>query len=516
MTDSADTHDYRQARIGELAVRARKALKLPIPILAVATITASIVLFVNAESGGVALLLIGLSACFALMVWRGRGAGLPLMPMIILQHVLVYGLPLIASRDTLAVYSDALMTKAGVEVLFFLLALAAAWRAGMTLLTPGRPVCYALRDFNKGGTRKLGTIGFSLISGALLYQIVERSGMVDTVLSVLPGEFWPVIWAVISAGGVCGSFIVSLLMGGGAFSVGQRLVFWLILTAFCYIASSSFLLSSAILMLITVMVGFFWSSGRIPWIYLFVVFVIFSFLNVGKVVMRERYWGDRGADNIPEFPLTQIPEIYAEWAEASYDCITGDNITKQPTFASSDAVPEQQTLLKRVNNMQNLLFVIDAVETNHVELLHGQTYSIIPMLLIPRFIWPEKPRTHEGQVILNVHFGRQDLMSTETTYIAWGILPEAYGNFGPFLGAVIVGCFLGFVFAWVEQHTVNKLVISVEGFVAFVVFLSLADSFEFVASVLVTSLEQSIIPIVAATAFFARRTVLPPRTAPKA
>ena len=154
MTDSADTHDYRQARIGELAVRARKALKLPIPILAVATITASIVLFVNAESGGVALLLIGLSACFALMVWRGRGAGLPLMPMIILQHVLVYGLPLIASRDTLAVYSDALMTKAGVEVLFFLLALAAAWRAGMTLLTPGRPVCYALRDFNKGGTRK--------------------------------------------------------------------------------------------------------------------------------------------------------------------------------------------------------------------------------------------------------------------------------------------------------------------------------------------------------------------------
>jgi len=67
---------------------------------------------------------------------------------------------------------------------------------------------------------------------------------------------------------------------------------------------------------------------------------------------------------------------------------------------------------------------------------------------------------------------------------------------------------MGFIFAWIEQFTAKKLVISIEGFVAFTVFLSMANSFELVASVLITSIEQSIIPIVAATAPFARRVIV--------
>jgi hypothetical protein len=95
------------------------------------------------------------------------------------------------------------------------------------------------------------------------------------------------------------------------------------------------------------------------------------------------------------------------------------------------------------------------------------------------------------------------------------LLPEAYGNFGPIAGALILGAAMGLFFAWLERYTVDKLVISVEGFVAFTIFLGMANSFELVASVLVTSIEQSIIPIVAATAPFARRVVVarqpPPR-----
>ena len=149
--------------------------------------------------------------------------------------------------------------------------------------------------------------------------------------------------------------------------------------------------------------------------------------------------------------------------------------------------------------------MINAVKAENIPILKGATYTVIPALFIPRILWPDKPRTHEGQVLLNVHFGRQDLISTYSTYVAWGLLPEAYGNFGPFAGAIILGAVLGLGFAWVECATARKLVISLEGFVAFSVFLNLANAFEMVSSVLVTSIFQSLVPIVVACAPFVRR-----------
>jgi hypothetical protein len=176
---------------------------------------------------------------------------------------------------------------------------------------------------------------------------------------------------------------------------------------------------------------------------------------------------------------------------------------------------KHQTLLDRVDNLQNLLFVIDAEETNHISPLEGQTYSIIPPLLIPRIIWPNKPRTHEGQILLNVHFGRQDFASTFTTYIAWGLLPEAYGNFGPYLGSIAIGCFLGAFFAWIENFTSRKLVVSLEGFLSLSATVSLMNSFEMVASVLVTSTFQSMMIIFGACLPFVRRSRNATRTPPE-
>ena len=92
------------------------------------------------------------------------------------------------------------------------------------------------------------------------------------------------------------------------------------------------------------------------------------------------------------------------------------------------------------------------------------------------------------------------------TYIAWGLLPEAYGNFGPILGALSMGGFLGFAFAWIENLTARKLVVSMEGFLSLSLLLNLMNSFEMVASVLVTSTFQSFIVIVATSAPFVHRT----------
>jgi hypothetical protein len=290
--------------------------------------------------------------------------------------------------------------------------------------------------------------------------------------------------------------------------VGRNL-YWLMLALNCYIAASSFLLSAACTFVMSVVIGLFWSSGRIPWKLLIVLGALFSFLNIGKDAMRDRYWRINGQTNIPDFALSEMPGHYLEWFQASTDAITGSGVVAkkwESEMGEAAAAKENQTLLSRVNNLQNLLYVIDAETVQHIEPLHGGTYSVIPLLLVPRILLNNKPRSHEGQIMLNVHFQRQDLNSTYDTYIAWGLLPEAYGNFGPLTGAVVLGVTMGLLFAFLEKWTAKKLVVSMEGFIGFTIFLGIANSYEMVASVLVTSIFQALVPVAAAMLPFSRRT----------
>jgi len=306
---------------------------------------------------------------------------------------------------------------------------------------------------------------------------------------------------------MCGFFLTAMMIGSGALPPVRTTVFWLLLALNCFIMASGFLLSSATTVVGSVFIGLLWSRGRIPWRFLLVVVTALAFLNLGKFTMRDRYWRTDDEEIVAApVSLSAMPQAYAEWAEASLDVVLGNPVetTGSGRFGRTETA-EGQSLLKRVNNLQNLLFVMNAVQVQKLAPLHGQTYSLIPPLLVPRLLWPEKPRSHEGQVLLNVHFGRQDLTSTFSTYVAWGLLAEAYGNFGPYLGSLVLGAALGLLCAWIENLTARKLVLSLEGFLCFTLFIAIANSYEMVASVLVTSIEQTFIPIVLACAPFVQR-----------
>jgi hypothetical protein len=59
----------------------------------------------------------------------------------------------------------------------------------------------------------------------------------------------------------------------------------------------------------------------------------------------------------------------------------------------------------------------------------------------------------------------------------------------------------------VENQTARKLVVSMEGFLSLSLLMSLMNSFEMVASVLVTSAFQSFVIVIAASAPFVHRQV---------
>ena len=456
----------------------------------------------NSWGGALSFAFIGLGCFIALAVWRRGGIGLPLLPMFVAQHLIAYGLPLIVGNEVIGEYPSEYVTRAGVELWVFLCCLAGSWRLGMLISSPSPPICFALHALSQKGLEGMSRVGFYLIIAATGFILLQSMGLADFVYTLLPVGSSSIVTALVGAVSICGFFLASITMSKSETPLWRKVVFALLLIANTMISAISLLLSGAAVVTGSVVIGLFWGSGRIPWVYISIMVLTLAFLNLGKSPMRERYWGADG--ELRDTPsLAEMPARYSEWTQASIDAMIppvdeGQSWSK-PTVKSSNSLSD------RVNNLGNLLFIIDAMAEQRIPPLYGETYALIPPLLVPRILWPDKPRTHEGQVLLAVHFGRQELASTFITYIAWGLLPEAYGNFGPYFGSIILGSFLGILFAWIENVTARKAILSIEGFVGFAFFLSMTTSFEMVSSTLVTSQFQAMVPIVAACAPFARR-----------
>ncbi|MEO6876121.1 MAG: hypothetical protein ABI222_14985 [Opitutaceae bacterium] len=496
----------RYARIGDLTGSVQRVLQRMFLPLAIVLLVISGGLLATHNPGTMAFVQIAIGTIVLLALWRANGIGLPLIPLIALQNLIIYGLPIVIGHEVIYLYPESFVTQAGFEVLLFSGGLAVSWRISMGLMQPASPLSYALRGLKQDGTVRLTRLGFTLITLSSLYLLCQSLGLLDAILNLLPAGSTSLVAPLVSATATCGFFLVSMFIGTGHISPLGRIIFWSLLMVSCLISASGFLLSATTTLVASVLIGLFWGSGRLPWKYLTVVLLVLGFLNLGKFTMRERYWGESGELEIA-ITLGQMPRYYAEWAEASYAALLpADQESLSSRFR--DPAPKGQSLLERVNNLQNLLFVIDAVEVGHIAPLHGATYSLIPPLFVPRIFWPDKPRTHEGQILLNVHFGRQEMDATAQTYIAWGLLPEAYGNFGAMYGALFLGTIMGIFSAALENFTKNKLLISLEGFISFMILLGMMGSFEMVASVLLTAIFQSAVVLVLATLPFVERTVL--------
>lgn len=476
----------RYTRIGELGDSLHLLLRNGIVVIAIIVILLVLKLFFQSSPGWLSLLCVGTGVCVSLVAWQSCGVGLPMLPLIAIQHFAVYGMPIVNRNTFVTSYPESLIDKAGMEVLIMLVTCSAAWLFGMQIFRPGKPVAHALHVFATHGNSVMNRIGIALIGIAAGYELLKSLNVIGTVMSVLPDGAQSIVVAIIIAAGMSGYFLVAMFVASGEARSTTRTLFWIILTGHLVLLTSSILLSSVINIVGAVVIGLFWGSGKTPRIFLLICTVALSFLNIGKFDMRERYWGPEGqiSSNVT---ITALPKYYMEWIGYSSDRLFGNS-----DLAGDQGGDKAQTMLIRMDNMQNLLYVVNSVSNDRTPLLEGETYAIIPPLLIPRIFWPEKPRTHEGQVMLNVHFGRQSRADSFNTYVAWGLLPEAYGNFGAFWGAVFLGCILGLFSAWLENATVAKPLLSMEGMVTFALFIGIASSFEMVSSVLITSLFQSV------------------------
>jgi hypothetical protein len=159
-----------------------------------------------------------------------------------------------------------------------------------------------------------------------------------------------------------------------------------------------------------------------------------------------------------------------------------------------EEVEEKESFVERSSVIHMLMMAQEKIPEPY-PFLEGKTYAIIPGLLVPRILNPNKLRSHEGTHLLNVHVRRQTYEQTWKTTIAWGLLPEAYANFGYF-GCILIGGILGAFYGTITLAAIGTPPFSARMmFCVLVMSLALAST-EWTAGVYAATLFQSSVPIV--------------------
>src|SRR5262249_3716899 len=140
-----------------------------------------------------------------------------------------------------------------------------------------------------------------------------------------------------------------------------------------------------------------------------------------------------------------------------------------------------------------LLLQTQRLAPDYVPFLEGKTYALVGKTLVPRFIDENKITSQAAMIMLNLHFGIQLTHQTTQTAIGWGLVAEAYANFGR-LGVVGVALFLGLFSGLLERWSDGAPLASFPSLIAFAALMQLINV-EMDGVSLLTTLFQTIVAI---------------------
>ncbi len=352
--------------------------------------------------------------------WYRRGMKwLPLGEAFAAMHLVYYVLPCLAGRpDWLAVPPGyRVQTLIGVGV--FLVSLMVAYQLFLPRRPPVPPTGLLRRELGMN-------IVWNLFGFWLVWTLIVQSGWLPRVGAML-NVFRSVVTASGSIGIVCVFFRwgrnqlspVEILFAGAGLTLGLILSF-----------ASGFLNGGAEIMG-AALLAFTLGRKRLPVAALLAGAGILGFLQLGKGEFRNTYWADE--ENFSSRPVG-LSESYVTWLKASWHGLTRKGLNPE----------EKQGLLTRTSLIQ---FLAVAMENSPEQkpFLEGQTYLMLPELLVPRIFWPEKPRGTLPTETLGIYYGIQNEEGADYTGIAVGPLVEGWANFG-WVGLALAGAFFGVLF----------------------------------------------------------------------
>lgn len=340
----------------------------------------------------------------------------PVFEISMLSSAPFYALPVLAGHPDLLPFGDALTRKTAAVFVGFQLAAIVAFH-----VTRGRRASSEalLRPLLPGRWLRYAEAGIWVYT--VYYYIANFTGLI-------PYEFSGTLRAIFGGLGIACMFLIGFRLGAGDLSQASKFGFGFNLLVQVLLSFATLELHSGISLLLLAAIGYVSASRRLPLLALCVGAAMVAFLHYGKSEMRNRYWSEDGHHRPT---LEQLPAFYAEWVDVS--------LTQRERGQTTDV--KQSQLWERVSLFQMLCMVVDRVPEIRPP-LGGESYIDLPALLVPRFMWPEKPSALESNVRLALHFHLVDEESAGDVSIAFGPVAEAYANFGLW-GVLVFGGLLG-------------------------------------------------------------------------
>jgi len=393
-----------------------------------------------------------------------------------LTMVTSYGLPMINGHEEQMGYAPEVITKAAWVVIAFQgsILLAYNWISAHPKVTP-----FWTEELLKNESRRY--ISYGVVLNTVYLAVSNYS-------TVIPPNWDGVIRALCAGiASVC-IFIAFQSWGAGELPKGERTFIAINLVAQFILQSETLFLIGVISLAALASLGYITSNKRVPPLPIILIVSLTAILHNGEASMRAKYWYDDGTRIIPS--LSDLPSFYATWISNGLS-------------PSSEAEQKDKGAAANLIQRTSLFQMVCLVVTNspdRVPFVTGATYADIPVQLIPRFFWPNKPSGQWSTNYLSIYYGLQSEEGTYTTTIAFGQVAEAYANFG-FFTVVLVGFATGAFYKCVQNWTKYTPILSGAGLLV-VVLMGWTFQSEYTLSTWISSFYQSCVAIlVALTAF---------------
>lgn len=409
------------------------------------------------------LLIFVLSLVPCLLWAKTGGSRFPAFEALMMLCANAYGIPQLNALDQLAGYRDEVITRAGWVVILYLASANLAYRATKGL--PGR------------GRFWLESLITHQVERLMVYGMVLSSvyAGVSAFTTWIPRELESSLRAVFYGVGILCTFVSAQRWGRGELNGTEKAVFMGTLIPQLIFTSASLVLIAAVTQIGIGLLGYLSGGKRIPWVVIAVTFGLLSILHTGKTRMREKYW-DAGA---PAPTFTQLAGYYAEWIDFGL----------QPTSGGKTV---SQKMIERTSLM-HILCLISSTTPERQDYLYGSTYTHVLPQLVPRFFWSEKPRSHVATYELGIYYGLQREEDTAATTIAFGLVAEAYANFG-MIGAILLGAFWGWVLKKFQIWSTFSPMFSFAGLLM-ILLTAWSLSAELTMAAWVSSFEQAVLVV---------------------
>jgi hypothetical protein len=460
-------------------VQARHAFGRLAPVLGLAIALGSLFTKAQMQDWVCAMIILGVTL-IPVHAWATRRVpGMPIWPVVSFLSFMVYGMPYLTGHPFTEIYSLDEKLTASMTIATVIFVITAIWY----LMAANRPVCARVAKIIPTGT---GTRFFLFsIAMAVAFQINSLFWYVN-----IPSEAFGVVRAILLSFAMIASFCLGYDLGSGRRTMtrSQKYAFIALAALYALANTVSLYLYVAMQVIFVTFLGYFLGGGKPPWKTIFVVAVTFSLLQAGKATQRSNYWE---SDSQRLTSITQTFEFFGEWFKEGFDTL----------FLDSN--PTADTLLER-GSVTQLVLKTQTEAPQTVPFLDGSTYLAIPGLLVPRFFWPDRPSTQDTLRQLSMHYGL--MAEGDTVTIGWGLIAEAFANFG-YLGCAGLAIMLGLGVGYVQMACGRFPIRSARGLFALMVLFCMVNIEANSASLLATLMQSTVALIILTFFLMKERTI---------